>query len=108
MYCGTVEFVCAPSAVRHIPVLLDECMAHLGPEKGGRFADLTFGGGGHSRPPRLRPKFCPCPMMTRRNGRRHSESSYRRVQRSLCCSPDAAESESFPWWFPPAVGKLKW
>ena len=21
MYCGTVEFVCAPSAVRHIPVL---------------------------------------------------------------------------------------
>ena len=42
MYCGTVEFVCAPSAVRHIPVLLDECMAHLGPEKGGSFADLTL------------------------------------------------------------------
>ena len=24
-------------------------MAHLGPEKGGRFADLTFDGGGLSR-----------------------------------------------------------
>jgi 16S rRNA (cytosine1402-N4)-methyltransferase len=49
MYCGAVEFVCSPSAVRHIPVLLDECMACLKPEEGGVFADLTFGGGGHSR-----------------------------------------------------------
>jgi 16S rRNA (cytosine1402-N4)-methyltransferase len=49
MYCGSVEFVCSPSAVRHIPVLLDECMACLKPERGGAFADLTFGGGGHSR-----------------------------------------------------------
>lgn len=49
MYCGAVEFVCAPSAVRHIPVLLDECMACLKPEQGGLFADLTFGGGGHSK-----------------------------------------------------------
>jgi 16S rRNA (cytosine1402-N4)-methyltransferase len=29
--------------------LLDECMACLKPERGGAFADLTFGGGGHSR-----------------------------------------------------------
>ena len=49
MYCGTAEFVCAPSAVRHIPVLLNECMGCLQPERGGFFADLTFGGGGHSR-----------------------------------------------------------
>ena len=49
MYCGAVEFVCSPSTVRHIPVLLDECMACLKPEQGGSFADLTFGGGGHSR-----------------------------------------------------------
>jgi len=49
MYCGAVEFVCSPSTVRHIPVLLDECMACLKPEQGGTFADLTFGGGGHSR-----------------------------------------------------------
>ncbi len=49
MYCGAVEFVCSPSAVRHIPVLLEECMACLKPEQGGAFADLTFGGGGHSR-----------------------------------------------------------
>jgi 16S rRNA (cytosine1402-N4)-methyltransferase len=49
MYCGAVEFVCSPSAVRHIPVLLHECMACLRPERGGVFADLTFGGGGHSR-----------------------------------------------------------
>ena len=49
MYCGTVEFVCSPSAVRHVPVLLDECMGFLKPENGGVFADLTFGGGGHSR-----------------------------------------------------------
>ena len=49
MYCGAVEFVCSPAAVRHIPVLLDECMGFLKPENGGAFADLTFGGGGHSR-----------------------------------------------------------
>jgi len=49
MYCGAVEFVCSPSAVSHIPVLLDECMGFLRPEQGGAFADLTFGGGGHSR-----------------------------------------------------------
>ena len=49
MYCGAVEFVCSPAAVRHVPVLLDECMAFLEPSKGGDFADLTFGGGGHSR-----------------------------------------------------------
>ncbi len=49
MYCGTVEFVCAPSSVRHVPVLLDECMGFLKPGAGGSFADLTFGGGGHSR-----------------------------------------------------------
>jgi 16S rRNA (cytosine1402-N4)-methyltransferase len=49
MYCGAVEFVCSPTSVRHIPVLLDECMACLKPEAGGVFADLTFGGGGHTR-----------------------------------------------------------
>ncbi len=48
MYCGAVEFVCSPSAVSHIPVLLDECMGYLDPYAGGFFADLTFGGGGHS------------------------------------------------------------
>ena len=48
MYCGAVEFVCSPSAVSHIPVLLDECMDFLNPYSGGFFADLTFGGGGHS------------------------------------------------------------
>ena len=50
MYCGAVEFVCAPAAVKHVPVLLGECMSYLSPEGGGDFADLTFGGGGHSRP----------------------------------------------------------
>ena len=49
MYCGSVEFVCLPSMVGHVPVLLDECMDYLNPRKGGSFADLTFGGGGHSR-----------------------------------------------------------
>ena len=49
MYCGAVEFVCSPAAVRHIPVLLEECLSFLSPEAGGSFADLTFGGGGHSR-----------------------------------------------------------
>ena len=48
MYCGAVEFVCTPSMVRHVPVLLEESLAFLEPEKGGRFADLTYGGGGHS------------------------------------------------------------
>ncbi len=48
MYCGAVEFVCSPSMVRHIPVLLEESLAYLAPEKGGRYADLTYGGGGHS------------------------------------------------------------
>jgi 16S rRNA (cytosine1402-N4)-methyltransferase len=49
MYCGSVEFVCLPSMVGHVPVLLEECMDHLDPGEGGSFADLTFGGGGHSR-----------------------------------------------------------
>ena len=49
MYCGAVEFVCLPDAVRHVPVLVAECMGFLQPEEGGTFADLTFGGGGHSR-----------------------------------------------------------
>ena len=49
MYCGSIEFVCSPAMIRHVPVLLDECMEHLKPEAGGSFADLTFGGGGHSR-----------------------------------------------------------
>jgi 16S rRNA (cytosine1402-N4)-methyltransferase len=48
MYCGAVEFVCSPSMVRHVPVLLEESMGFLRPEEGGRFADLTYGGGGHS------------------------------------------------------------
>ena len=48
MYCGAVEFVCTPSMVRHVPVLLNESMAFLKPEEGGRYADLTYGGGGHS------------------------------------------------------------
>ena len=48
MYCGAVEFVCTPSMIRHVPVLLDESMGFLQPENGGRFADLTYGGGGHS------------------------------------------------------------
>ena len=48
MYCGAVEFVCMPSMVRHVPVLLEESLTFLEPEKGGRFADLTYGGGGHS------------------------------------------------------------
>ena len=46
MYCGAVEFVCAPAAVRHVPVLLEECLSFLSPHAGGSFADLTFGGGG--------------------------------------------------------------
>ncbi len=48
MYCGAVEFVCSPSMVKHVPVLLEESLGFLQPEKGGRFADLTYGGGGHS------------------------------------------------------------
>ena len=35
MFCGTAEFVCAPSKVRHIPVLLDEALeAHASATEG--------------------------------------------------------------------------
>ncbi|MBT7405719.1 MAG: 16S rRNA (cytosine(1402)-N(4))-methyltransferase, partial [Opitutae bacterium] len=40
--------MCAPSMVKHVPVLLEESLGFLKPEDGGRFADLTYGGGGHS------------------------------------------------------------
>ena len=48
MYCGAVEFVCSPSMVKHIPVLLDESVGFLGAAEAGRYADLTYGGGGHT------------------------------------------------------------
>jgi hypothetical protein len=34
MYCGSVEFVCSPSMVKHVPVLLDESLAFLDPKSG--------------------------------------------------------------------------
>ena len=34
--------------VKHVPVLLDESLSFLDPKSGGRYADLTYGGGGHS------------------------------------------------------------
>lgn len=35
--------------VYHIPVLLKECITHLNIKADGIYADLTFGGGGHSK-----------------------------------------------------------
>lgn len=37
------------STVYHIPAMLDECMQALDIKKDGIYADVTFGGGGHSR-----------------------------------------------------------
>ncbi len=33
----------------HVPVMVDEVIAHLGPAPGGIYADVTLGGGGHAR-----------------------------------------------------------
>ena len=40
MYCGAVEFVCSPSMIKHVPVLLEESLSYLGVEDGGQYADL--------------------------------------------------------------------
>jgi len=46
---------CAPTDltlskdVRHVPVLRDEAITALAPERGGRFVDGTFGAGGYTR-----------------------------------------------------------
>lgn len=36
------------SSFFHIPVMVDEVLAYLSPEKGGIYVDCTIGGGGHS------------------------------------------------------------
>ena len=46
MYCGAAEFVCAPDAVRHIPVLVEECMGFLEPVKGESLLTLPSAGEG--------------------------------------------------------------
>lgn len=35
--------------LKHTPVLLDEALHFLAPRKGGRFIDVTYGAGGHSK-----------------------------------------------------------
>ncbi len=37
------------SEFSHVPVLLEEVMAQLAPAPGHIYADVTLGGGGHSR-----------------------------------------------------------
>ncbi len=39
----------APTTISHTPVLLEEAVAGLNPEPGGRYLDGTFGGGGHTK-----------------------------------------------------------
>lgn len=75
----------------HIPVMLKEMLATLGPRDGAVFLDGTFGGGGYSRAILSVPNAMSGPLTGMRRRSPAAPRSQRNIQSGcICCTEGSA------------------